>query len=375
MSGTAATGTGAAAAAAPVSAAPVSAAPVSAAPVSAETRAAGTRAGGTRAAATRAAVGRAAVGPAAVAGTGWTGLPPAAVAAGLGLAGAVGVALGVGVGIVAALRRDRPMHTVGETHHAVLHRADGGVPCGVPWLDDPGEQAGLVRFSRGAGLPTWAPDLQGMALRLHEPGGHSDVLLTSAGMRGITRFLLVPRRSPFDGPMTTLMPFRGPHGPVVIAAEPMDSPGTTGRRGRAASRSAGGHDDRFGDGHPDGHGGGHGDGHSGDGHSDGHSGDGRGGGHSGDGHGDRLGAGRHVLTGSRWVMHWSGLTGPWHPYGVLSVGPAAGPEVDRATRFQPVEATPPGLPPYRWAALLRRPAYGAARRLGRRRAATRPSGA
>ena len=50
----------------------------------------------------------------------------------------------------------------------------------------------------------------------------------------------------------------------------------------------------------------------------------------------------------------------------LVVGPDAGPVVDRDTRFDPLGATPPDLPPYRWAAALRSPAYRLARRLGRR---------
>jgi hypothetical protein len=239
---------------------------------------------------------------------------PAAALPGLAGAGLLGLVLAAGVGVVAALRRDRPMHAVGQTHHAVLHRTAGGEPSGVPWLDEPGEQAGLVRFSRGAGLPAWAPDVHGLALRLHEPHGHSDLLLASAGLRGAGRFVLVPRRSPFDGPVTTLMPYRTPRGPVLLAAEPADpspSPGT----GRHARR----------------------------------------------------GDARHVLTGSHWVLQWSGLTGPWHPFGMLSVGADAGPVVDRTTRFEPVRATPPGLPSYRWAALLRRPAYRTARVLGRPR--------
>src|SRR5215203_5664077 len=118
------------------------------------------------------------------------------------------------------------MHAVGRTHHAVVRSLGGS--SGVPWLDEPAERAGLVRFSRGAGLPSWAPDVQGLALRLPDGDRRTDVLFSSGGLRGVGRFLLTARRSPLGGPLTTLMPFRGPRGPVVLAAEPREQ--TTGSR-------------------------------------------------------------------------------------------------------------------------------------------------
>ncbi len=45
----------------------------------------------------------------------------------------------------------------------------------------------------------------------------------------------------------------------------------------------------------------------------------------------------------------------------------AGPVVDGGTRFDPLGATPPDLPSYRWAAALRSPAYRLAQLLGRGR--------
>ena len=239
--------------------------------------------------------------------------------AGLAASGVAGMLLGAGIGLVAALRHDRPMHATGRTHHAVLHRSQVGEPSGVPWLDTPREQAGLVRFSRGAGLPAWAPDVQGVALRLEEPHGRTDVLLSSSGLRGPARFGLVPRRSPFGGPACTLMPFRGPAGPLLLAVQPLiPAAGTTAERStRRRDASA-------------------------------------------------------ALTGSQWTLMWSGLTGPWRPFAVLSVGADAGEAVDHATRFHPVGSTPPGLPTYRWAAALRAPAYRLARALGR--PGSRPTG-
>ena len=224
---------------------------------------------------------------------------------------ALGVGLGAGavVGTVAALRHDRPMHAVGRTFHATLEHTGAGEPSGVPWLDRPRTRTGLVRFSRGAGLPGWAPDVQGVAIRVEDGDGRTDLLLSSSGLRGPARFALVPRRSPVRGPSGSLMPFRGPDGPLLLAVEP-DGP-EAGRPGAAAAEAE-----------PD-------------------------------------------LSGTRWRLLWSGVTGPWRPFAVLEIGADAGPMVDRSTRFDPVTATPPGLPAYRWARLLRNPAYRLAQALGR----------
>ncbi|GAA2723222.1 hypothetical protein [Cellulomonas aerilata] len=222
-----------------------------------------------------------------------------------------GVGLGVATGTVAALRHDRPMHAVGRTYHARLERTGTTSDrSGVAWIDQPRAQGGLVRFSRGAGLPARLPDVQGVAIRLDEPGGHTDLLLSSSGLRGLSRFVLVPRRSPLRGAAGSLMPFRGPHGPLLLAVQPApDGSGRGDRRGTDLTD-------------PD-------------------------------------------LRGTRWHLLWSGTSGPWREVGVLTVGEDAGPDVDRRTRFGPVTATPPGLPSYRWARLVRDPAYRAAQLLGR----------
>ncbi|WP_298457154.1 hypothetical protein [uncultured Cellulomonas sp.] len=238
---------------------------------------------------------------------------PTARLAGLAAAAAGGVVLGTGIAAVSALRQDRPMHAVGRTYHAVVRWSGTGEPSGVPWLDAPRERPALVRFSRGAGLPAWAPDVQGVAVRVVEDdGGRTDVLLSSTGLRGAARYGLVPRRSPFSGPSSTLMPFRGPRGPLVLAVQPAAASarplpaGSSGRRDAATA-----------------------------------------------------------LPGSSWTLLWSGTTGPWRPFAVLDVLTDAGSDTDRGTRFHPIGASPPGLPSYRWAAALRAPAYRAARLLGR----------
>jgi hypothetical protein len=242
-------------------------------------------------------------------------LPPAVRLALLAAAALGGVGLGVATGTVAALRHDRPMHAAGRTYHARLDRTGSASErSGVAWIDERRSQPGLVRFSRGAGLPDRYPDVQGLAIRLEEPRGHTDLLLSSSGLRGVTRFALVPRRSPLGGAAGSLMPFRGPGGPLLLAAEPVGDHGTGSTRAGDVR-----------DADPD-------------------------------------------LRGTRWRLLWSGVTGPWREWAVLTVAEQAGPDVDRRTRFNPVGATPPGLPSYRWARLLRTPAYRGAQLLGRPRA-------
>ncbi|GAA4429051.1 hypothetical protein GCM10023169_30910 [Georgenia halophila] len=69
-------------------------------------------------------------------------------------------------------------------------------------------------------------------------------------------------------------------------------------------------------------------------------------------------------TGDRrtWELAWARGAGPWRPFGVLRC--AADPETaaDRPLRFDPVLNGPVGLPPYRWAAQLRRFGYAWSRR-------------
>ena len=63
------------------------------------------------------------------------------------------------------------------------------------------------------------PHIFGLALRVPTPGGaHGDLLLASTGLGRLTRFTLTVSRSPRRRPLTTLLPYRTPSGPVLIAA-------------------------------------------------------------------------------------------------------------------------------------------------------------
>jgi hypothetical protein len=145
----------------------------------------------------------------------------------MGILGSPGrvVAIGGGQALraltrVAALRpATKPLHPRGSVVSAVLHRFGSHQPSGAGWLDERGEDQVLVRQSRAVGLPAPAPDVFGLALRVPTRGGtYGDLLFASTGRGRLTRFVLTTGRSPHSRPMSTLLPYRTPTGPVVLSA-------------------------------------------------------------------------------------------------------------------------------------------------------------
>ena len=93
----------------------------------------------------------------------------------------------------------RAFHPRGLSFIATLHAEAAADP--LPFLAAP-RQEGLVRLSKAVGLPSGAPDLYGLALRVPDvygTGRHQDVLLTSAGQRPLLRHVVMPTRG-FDRP-------------------------------------------------------------------------------------------------------------------------------------------------------------------------------
>ena len=122
---------------------------------------------------------------------------------------------------LAALRpASKPLHPEGSVRRGVLVRHGLDTPTGVPWLDEPGTDDVVLRWSRAIGLPPSFPDIHGLALRLVDPGRPpGDLLLATTGWSRPTRVVLLPGLSRWR-PMTSLLPYATPSGAVVLGALP-----------------------------------------------------------------------------------------------------------------------------------------------------------
>ena len=214
-----------------------------------------------------------------------------------------GRAVAVPLGALARRRGGKPMHPRGAVLDAVLERTGGPAGWNVPWLAGSGDEAALVRLSRGAGLPTPLPDLLGLAVRLPGPDGPVDLLLSTTGRGRLTRWVPVPRRDA-AAVYCSIMGYRTPAGPVFLAAlpEPEAAP-VTAEPGPVAAAA-------------------------------------------------RSGRLAFTLAAARGA-------GDWQPFARLRLL-APVPEVDPDLRFDAVRHPPPGLVPDGPMARFRAPAYAAA---------------
>jgi hypothetical protein len=137
----------------------------------------------------------------------------------------VGATLAGVVRAFAALRpSDKPLHPKGVVRHARLLRRGVEPPTGVAFLDTVATDDVLVRESRSVGLPRALPDIQGLALRVPNPdGSYGDALFASNGFGWLTRFLLIPTRTTYGRPMTTLLPYDTAAGPVLLGVRAVDT--------------------------------------------------------------------------------------------------------------------------------------------------------
>jgi hypothetical protein len=223
-----------------------------------------------------------------------------------------GAILGSVSGSAARRPPAKPLHPVGALLRGRLVR-DGVACSGAAWIDGAGDDEVVVRLSRAAGLPLALPDVHGMALR----HGAMDLLLSSGGAAVLTRHVLAPRLSPGRTAYTSLLPFRGPRGSVMVGALPEPRCLPRDPAGWAAE-----------------------------------------------------------LAREPWslTLVWATTTGTWQRFGRLEVGGPAGADLDPPIRFDPL-AAPPGLVTYGWVRRLREPAYLAARAAhpgGTRRRRTAP---
>lgn len=236
------------------------------------------------------------------------------------------------VDAVRLVRSPRPIHPTGVVIRGRLEPVpDRAATSGIAWIDDPQALDLTGRVSRGIGTPVPAPDIWGLALRLHDghpserdrftDEGIGDVLLSSVGNLGVPwRFVPVARLSAHGAVFTTVMPYRSPNGPVLLGARTVSgAPASASPRGVAIE-----------------------------------------------------------LARTPWVLRllWATPRGRWRafatvsltarPTGLAEPHSTAAPELDTAgLRFDPVLSPPPGAGTYGWTRALREPAYRVARR-GRR---------
>lgn len=144
-------------------------------------------------------------------------------------------------GITVAIGRLRaplkPLHPRGVVVEATMRRHGVSPPTGVGWLDEPGQDEAVLRCSRAVGLPPPLPDILGMAIRFQWGQAPVDLLFATTGQGPAGRFVLLPRRAPLvaEAPYTTLLPYRGPDGPILLAARPRHRDGALELRLAAAA--------------------------------------------------------------------------------------------------------------------------------------------
>ena len=218
--------------------------------------------------------------------------------------GAAGQALAAAFKALKVLRPDRPIHPMGVALTGTVERRPGG-GSGILWIDSPGKDTVSARLSRSIGLPSGWPDILGLALRITTETGSADVLLASTGQSWPGRLVLTAHRYVSNSTLTSLMPYKGSKGPVLLAA----CPEHPGKRLPATPEAL-----------------------------------------------------RQALTTNTWNLglYHARPTGRWIRFGTLALtlDPV---EADTKTRFDPLLRPLPGASTYKWAAKLRAPSYGAAR--------------
>lgn len=134
--------------------------------------------------------------------------------------------------ILATARRARSLHPHGVAYGAelVIDRAAGGAVDGLPSAQlfaGGASHHALVRFSRGAGLPQPLPDVLGIAIKLptvYGPGRDQDFLLATSGRGRLSRHLLLPARSFWARPFSSVLPYAIGGETGVVGALPVAAP-------------------------------------------------------------------------------------------------------------------------------------------------------
>lgn len=219
----------------------------------------------------------------------------------------VGRALGAGFATLAAVRRPHPIHPHGVLLRGTLRRTGSALQTGIRWIDeaDPEPVRVLARASRSAGVPPPLPDVIGLAVRFEGGSGTADLELASTGSGLLSRWWLLVHRSPSRAHLGSLLPYRSPSGPVLLAARtasPTDLPMTPAALA------------------------------------------------------DRL-----ETQPWRLRLHVARPRGTWHPFAELELEREPGP-LDPLLRFDAGRHPLPGARQYEWVRRLRQPAYDRVRR-------------
>jgi hypothetical protein len=201
------------------------------------------------------------------------------------------------------LRRPRPIHPHGVSLTGTLRWDAEGFPAGIEWIDrlpEGGTQTLRARLSRSVGLPSPLPDVLGLALRFETAAGPADLELASTGFGFPSRFWLAPQRSPSRARLTTLFPYQGSRGPVLIGARTLSPQSLPTEASDLAV----------------------------------------------------------ALTAAPWRLrlYHAAPRGLWHPFATLELVHEPGP-LDTGLRFDAVRHPLPGAGVYAWSARLREPSY------------------
>jgi hypothetical protein len=221
------------------------------------------------------------------------------------LSGAAGRAFAAIFKALKVLRPDRPIHPTGVALTGAIERRPGGAGSGILWMDSPGTDTVNARLSRSLGAPSGWPDILGLALRITTETGPADVLLASTGVSRPGRLTLTAHRYASNSKLTSLMPYKGSKGPVLLAARPE---------------------------------------------------------HTGKGLPATPEAFRQALATDTWTLglYHARPAGRWIRFGTLLLTLDPG-KTDVPTRFDPLMRPLPGAGTYGWAGRLRQPSYEAAR--------------
>jgi hypothetical protein len=210
-------------------------------------------------------------------------------------------------GTIMLVRRPRPIHARGIVLDGDIRWTEGAPPSGIRWIDVPSATGPVIaRVSRGVGVPSPLPDIIGLALRVEGDDGPVDLELASTGFGVPSRFWLAPQRSPSKARLSTLLPYRGRVGPVLIAARTVTPAG--------------------------------------------------------------LPVGLTELAGAleqspwRLRLYWTRPLDRWHHFADLELRRTPGRPLDRLIRFDATRHPLPGAETYRWVRALRQPSYDLAQR-------------